>query len=145
MMKSMDLQRIVKRKKIKIAGDPSRVIALPHIPTELSRIGNIIFRVLKLTDKKAEKLLQETLFLFADRHKNIQEQFLKHYDKIADYVPKVTIINKTKKLLIGAYLTMEYSIESAALFNPSIVPHPDQTLLPKGSMRFIMKIGRAHV
>ncbi|HZK06664.1 MAG TPA: glycoside hydrolase family 130 protein [Bacteroidales bacterium] len=148
MMKSMDLQRIVKRKKIKIAGDPSRVIALPHIPTELSRIGNIIFRVLKLTDKKAEKLLQETLFLFADRHKNIQEQFLKHYDKIADYVPKVTIINKTKKLLIGAYLTMEYSIESAALFNPSIVPHPDQTLLPKGSMRFIMSLratGEGHI
>lgn len=148
MKQAMDLKQIVKRKKIKIAGDPSRVIVLPHIPAELSRIGNIIFRVLKLTDKKAEKLLQETLVLFANRHKNIQQQFMRHYDKISEYIPQVTIINKTQKLLIGAYLTMEYSIESAALFNPSIVPHPDQTLLAEGSMRFIMSLratGEGHI
>ena len=153
MKQSMDLKQIVKRKKMKIAGDNSRVIALPHIPSELPRIGNIILRVLKLSKKEGEKLLQETLLLFADRHRNIQQQFLRHYDKISDYISQNTIVNKTQKLLIGAYLTMEYSIESAALFNPSIVPHPDQTLLPKGSLRFIMslratgegQIGRAHV
>ncbi len=145
---SMDIEQIVKRKKIKITGDHSRVITLPHIPTELPRIGRIIFRVLKLTKKKAENVLQETLLLFADRHKNIEHQFLRHYDKIAEYIPQATNINKIQKLLIGAYLTMEYSIESAALFNPSIVPHPDQTLLPKGSMRFIMSLratGEGHI
>ncbi|HKM92467.1 MAG TPA: glycoside hydrolase family 130 protein [Prolixibacteraceae bacterium] len=133
---------------MKIAGDNSRVIALPHIPSELPRIGNIILRVLKLSKKEGEKLLQETLLLFADRHRNIQQQFLRHYDKISDYISQNTIVNKTQKLLIGAYLTMEYSIESAALFNPSIVPHPDQTLLPKGSLRFIMSLratGEGHI
>lgn len=148
MKQSMDLKQIVKRKKMKIAGDNSRVIALPHIPSELPRIGNIILRVLKLSKKEGEKLLQETLLLFADRHRNIQQQFLRHYDKISDYISQNTIVNKTQKLLIGAYLTMEYSIESAALFNPSIVPHPDQTLLPKGSLRFIMSLratGEGHI
>ncbi len=148
MKQSLDIERIVKRKKLKIVGDTSRVITLPHIPSKLPRINNIINRILKLAKKKAEEELQETLLLFADRHKNIQHQFLRHFDKIAEYIPPGTIISKTQKLLIGAYFTMEYSIESAALFNPSIVPHPDQSLLPKGSMRFIMSLratGEGHI
>ncbi|MCK9452693.1 MAG: glycoside hydrolase family 130 protein [Bacteroidales bacterium] len=148
MNQSSKLKRIVKRKKLKIVGDNSRVILRPHIPADLPRIGNIIFRVLNLSAIEAEELLQETLLNFEDRHRDIQLQLLRHYDKIAEYVPKATIINKTQKLLIGAYLTMEYSIESAALFNPSIVPHPDQSLLPEGSLRFIMSLratGEGHV
>ncbi|MBZ0244210.1 MAG: glycosidase, partial [Bacteroidales bacterium] len=148
MNQSSKLKRIVKRKKIKIVGDNSRVIVRPHIPSELPRIGNIIFRVLNLSETEAEELLQETLLNFENRHRDIQLQLIRHYDKIAEYVPKATIINKTQKLLIGAYLTMEYSIESAALFNPSIVPHPDQSLLPEGSLRFIMSLratGEGHV
>lgn len=144
----MDIKRIVERKEMKISGDNSRVITLPHIPTELPRIGNIVFRVLKLSKKESEKLLQEILFLFADRHKDIQQHLLRHYHKISEYIPKISTINKTQKLLIGAYLTKEYSIESAALFNPSIVPHPDQTLLPQGSIRFIMSLratGEGHI
>jgi len=148
MVKSTDIQRIVKRKKLKIVGDNSRVIALPHIPSELPRIGNIMLRVLKLKKKEAEELLEEILLLFANRHKNIHQQLMRHYDKIAEYIPKEFKPSSTQKLLIGAYLTMEYSIESAALFNPSIVPHPDQTLLPEGSLRFIMSLratGEGHI
>ena len=51
-------------------------------------------------------------------------------------------------LLLGAYFTSEYSVEAAALFNPSIVPHPDQKGLDKGSLRFIMSFratGEGHV
>ena len=58
------------------------------------------------------------------------------------------MLSETKKSLIGAYFTMEYSIESAALFNPSIVPHPDQSNLAKGSLRFIMSLratGEGHI
>lgn len=145
---SMDIKQIVRRKKLKIVGDNSRVIVLPHIPNELPRIGNIIFRVLKLNKAKSEKLLQETLLLFMNRHRDIQQQFLRHYDKISEYIPQGNNPTTTQKLLIGAFLTMEYSIESAALFNPSIVPHPDQSLLPKGSLRFIMSLratGEGHI
>jgi len=144
----MEMKRLVKRKKYKITGDSSRVIVLPHIPGELSRIGNIILRVLSLSNEETEKHLHETLEHFAGRHKNIAFQFLRHYDRVAEYIPKSSIVNNKQKILIGAYLTMEYSIESAALFNPSIIPHPDQTLLPKGSMRFIMSLratGEGHV
>ena len=60
MEESLDIKRIVKRKKLKIVGDNSRVIALPHIPSELPRIGNIIRRVLKLSEKKkSNKLLRK--------------------------------------------------------------------------------------
>ncbi len=148
MKQSKDIKQIVKRKKTKIVGDASRVITLPHIPGELSRINRLINRVLKLTKSKSEKLLQEILVLFGDRHKNIKQQFLRHYDKVSEYIPSGQVISKTQKLLIGAYFTMEYSIESAALFNPSIVPHPDQSLLPKGSLRFIMSLratGEGHI
>ena len=140
--------KIVKRGRLKIVGDTTRVITLPHIPTKLPQIGNIIQRVLKITDKEAENLLKETLHLFSDRHKDIQQQLLRHYDRISEYIPQGTIVSKTKKLLIGAFFTKEYSIESAALFNPSIVLHPDQSLLPEGSIRFIMSLratGEGHI
>ena len=140
--------KIVKRGRLKIVGDTTRVITLPHIPTKLPQIGNIIKRVFKITDKEAENILKETLHLFSDRHKDIQQQLLRHYDKISEYIPQGTIVSKTKKLLIGAFFTKEYSIESAALFNPSIVLHPDQSLLPEGSIRFIMSLratGEGHI
>jgi predicted GH43/DUF377 family glycosyl hydrolase len=144
----MATKQIVKRKKLKIVGDNSRVIALPHIPQELGRIGNLTLRVMNLDEKEARKLLTETLENFADRHRDIKQQLMRHYDKISEYIPKGISLSKTQKLLIGAFLTMEYSIESAALFNPSIVPHPDQSLLPEGSVRFIMSLratGEGHI
>lgn len=144
----MSIKQIVKRKKLKIVGDNSRVIALPHIPQELERIGNLTLRVINLGEKEARKLLTKTLENFADRHRDIKLQLIRNYDKVAEYIPNVFNLSKTQKLLIGAYLTMEYSIESAALFNPSIVPHPDQSLLPEGSIRFIMSLratGEGHI
>ena len=147
-MNELDIKEIVRRKKLRIVGDNSRVIMRPHVPSKLPRIDHMINRVLKLSEEEAEKLLKETLYLFADRHKNIEFQFLRHYDSVSEHIPKVTVVSKTQKLLIGSYFSMEYSIESAALFNPSIVPHPDQTLLAEGSVRFIMSLratGEGHI
>lgn len=142
------MKQLVKRKKIKIVGDNSRVITLPHVPSKIPRINNIIKRVLKLSEEDAEKQLNQTLLLFANRHRNLQELLMMHYDRVSEYVIKKETISKTQKLLIGAFFTMEYSIESAALFNPSIVLHPDQSLLAKGSIRFIMSLratGEGHI
>ncbi len=144
----VDIKRIVRRKKLKIVGDNSRVIMRPHIPSKLPRIDNMINRVLGLNEEEAEKLLRETLFLFEDRHRNIKNQFLRHFDNVSEHIQKGITVTKTQKLLIGALFSMEYSIESAALFNPSIVPHPDQSLLPDGSIRFIMSLratGEGHI
>jgi len=148
MNQSLDIKKIVRRKKLRIVGDNSRVIMRPHIPSKLPRIDHMISRVLKLSETEAEKLLSETLYLFEHRHKNIENQFLRHFDSVSEYIQKGTVVSKTQKLLIGAFFTMEYSIESAALFNPSIVPHPDQTLLSEGSIRFIMSLratGEGHI
>ncbi len=148
MNKSIDINQIVRRKKLRIVGDNSRVIMRPHVPSKLPRIDHMLSRVLELSKTDAERLLKETMVLFADRHKNIEIQFMRHFDSVSEYIEKGRVVSKTQKLLIGAYFSMEYSIESAALFNPSIVPHPDQTLLPKGSMRFIMSLratGEGHI
>ena len=142
------MEQLVKRKKMKIVGDNSRVITLPHVPSKIPRINNIIKRVLKLSESEVEKQLEETLRLFSDRHRNLKELLMRHYDRVSEYVIKKETITESQKLLIGAFFTMEYSIESAALFNPSIAPHPDQSLLAEGSMRFIMSLratGEGHI
>lgn len=146
--RSEDVRHIVKRKKLKIVGDTSRVITLPHVPSKIPRIKNIINRVLNFSAEEAEAQLEETTFLFGDRHRNLESQLLRNYEKVIEYIPENLKLTDTQKLLIGAFFTMEYSIESAALFNPSIVLHPDQTLLYDGEIRFIMSLratGEGHI
>ncbi|MBW2645564.1 MAG: glycoside hydrolase family 130 protein [Deltaproteobacteria bacterium] len=138
----------VKRKKKKILGDTSHVITRLHIPHGAHRISKIIQRIVDLPDTTAENLLAQIMLDFSERHKDIRRVFGLHLNEVRDYVPRDAVLSETKKALIGAYFTMEYSIESAALFNPSIVPHPDQSHLDKGSLRFIMSlraIGEGHV
>lgn len=138
----------IKRKKTKISRDASRVITRPHIPHGDSRVSKIIARVLNLTESSAEALMAKILLDFIDRHKDIRRVLLRHFDEVADKVPGNILISETKKFLIGAYFTMEYSIESAALFNPSMVLHPDQSHLPEGHIRFIMSLratGEGHI
>jgi predicted GH43/DUF377 family glycosyl hydrolase len=138
----------IKRKNEKILGDTSRVITRLYLPRETHRIPKIIQRVVDLPERIAENLLEKIMLEFSERHKDIRHVFERHLDKVSDFVPRDTVLSETKKALIGAYFTMEYSIESAALFNPSIVPHPDQSHLDKGSLRFIMSLratGEGHV
>jgi len=139
---------LIERRRHRIERNYSRVITRAHIPTDISRIGKIINRVLGLSDINAEDLLKDVMDSFVSRHKNIEQQFHKHYDKISEFLPANTLISESKKNLIGAYFTMEYSIESAALFNPSIVAHPDQSGAKKGELRFIMSLratGEGHI
>jgi len=138
----------VKRKKKKIQGDPSRVITRLHIPSGAHRIPKIIQRIVDLPDTTAEDLLAQIMLDFSERHKDIRRVFERSLNEVRDHVPRDAVLSETKRALIGAYFTMEYSIESAALFNPSIVLHPDQGDLDEGSLRFIMSlraIGEGHV
>lgn len=138
----------VRRKKTKIQRDNSRVITRIHFPEERSRIIKIIDRVLSLTENEAGELMEKINLDFFDRHKDIRSVLKRHFDQVSEYLPNTQSLSETKKLLIGAYFTLEYSVESAALFNPSIVPHPDQTNVPAGSIRFIMSlrsIGEGHI
>lgn len=138
----------VKRKKTKIHRDASRVITRLYIPHDKSRILKIITRVINLSESSSEILMAKIFIDFFGRHKDIRRVLLRHFDEVASNIPDSHSISETKKLLIGSYFTMEYSTESAALFNPSIVLHPDQSHLPEGYLRFIMSLratGEGHI
>ena len=138
----------VKRKKKKILKDTSRVITRLYMPDNVHRIPKIIQRVLNLPETTAETLLSQIMLDFSERHRDIRHLFALNLNRVKEYIPGEAVLSETKRALIGAYFTMEYSIESAGLFNPSIVPHPDQSGLDKDSLRFIMSLratGEGHI
>jgi predicted GH43/DUF377 family glycosyl hydrolase len=108
----------------------------------------LITRVLKLGDDEVHQLLEDVLHEFSARHRNFREALERNFQRISEYVPKRLTLTAEQRLLLGAYVTSEYSVEAAALFNPSIVPHPDQKGADKGSLRFVMSFrgtGEGHV
>ncbi len=138
----------VTRKPNKIIGDISRVITRPHLPDDSHRISRIIGRIMDLPDAFANDLMAKILKDFSGRHEDLHHVFEKHLDRVRDFLPEHVLLKDVQKELIGAYFTKEYAIESAALFNPSIVLHPDQTHLEKGSLRFVMSLratGEGHI
>jgi predicted GH43/DUF377 family glycosyl hydrolase len=93
-------------------------------------------------------MLRRVMRGFSQRHWNVEAAFHANYEEAAQQVRMPAGLSEQRKLLLGAYFTMEYSIEAAALFNPSIVPHPDQGGLPKGAVRFLMSLratGEGHL
>jgi len=145
------MQVTVNRSNIKFPPDSSRVIAR-FFYLDDERSANIIRRVLTLSDEQVNTALSQVLRGYTKRHRNISKIFEKHFDKLTEIFQQMKIdpnsINDHMKLLIGSYFTMEYSIESAAIFNPSIVEHPDQTELAPGEKRVIISFratGEGHI
>src|ERR1700683_3428744 len=130
----------------KLLASPKAVITLfLSLPGE-DRIRNVVNRVEGLSEDNTRVCMEMTMDSFAGRHRNLQETFRDHYHKNESLVPPN--FSAQKKMLIGAYLTKEYSIQSAALFNPSVVPHPDQSQLKRGQLRFVMSLratGEGHI
>lgn len=138
------IRRIEKR----FLPDCSRVIIKPHIPKDEARIKRLIARVLDINEEIAKSVLANVIQSFACRHKNIWGAFERNYNRIQHFVPENSQISHTKRALLGAYFSMEYSVQAAAFFNPSIVPHPDQSNLAQGSLRFILSfrsVGEGHI
>jgi predicted GH43/DUF377 family glycosyl hydrolase len=148
-MQAKNHQRLkVERKANKIVGDTSRVITRLHLPHDRYRISKIIQRIMSLSETAAKNLVAQIMIDFSGRHEDIGHIFERHLNEVKNYLPRNAMLSDVQRALIGAYFTKEYSIESAALFNPSIVPHPDQSHLEKGSLRFIMSLratGEGHV
>ena len=116
-------------------GDTSRVITCLHVPDAGYRISKIIQRIMSLSEIEANNLISQIMADYSARHEEIERIFERHLEEVKDYLPQDAKPSAVQKALIGAYFTKEYAIESAALFNPSIVPHPDQSHLKKGSLR----------
>jgi predicted GH43/DUF377 family glycosyl hydrolase len=136
---------------IRIGGDPHRVIARPFIPGGPKRIRAIIDRVLALPEQEVTTLLATLLADYKRRHKDIRGIFRQNFAMAVDLLDAgltAPACTPDQRLLIGAYFTSEYSLESAALFNPSMVAHPDQNGVPSGSVRFVMSAracGEGHI
>lgn len=131
--------------------DPGRVIAR-FLFTGESRALHTIRSVLDMSDEDASLTLKQTLRDYSLRHRNISKVFERHFDRIVHLVKQLGIdpeaLDYSRKILIGAYFTMEYSIESAAFFNPSMVEHPDQSETGKGQTRVIISFratGEGHI
>lgn len=138
----------VKRIDKKFYPDSMRVIVKPHIPTCENRVKNLIEKVLSLSELQVERQLERVIVNFGNRHKNIFEVLNKNYNLVKSHILGATSIGDNRKLLLGAYFSCEYSIQSTAFFNPSIIPHYDQNNLDDGSLRFIMSfrsVGEGHI
>ena len=128
--------------------DQSRVLLRPFSPGGPERIARIIARIMALPEDRAGRLLDEVSAEFSQRHQQIRKRFLERFEQVRESLAMVEEISERRRLLIGSYFLAEYSLESAALFNPSIVLHPDQTDLPAGAIRFILSLratGEGHV
>lgn len=136
------------RTNIVIKPDYKRVLYRPFTITSEERIIKIIGRILTLSEKEVKKELKQVMSEFEERHQRLRDFYLNRFEQMKKYLLTDQIISDERKLLIGAYFTQEYSVESAALFNPSMVWHPDQSDLPDGSRRFILSLratGEGHI
>ncbi len=128
--------------------DQSRVLLRPFSPGDSQRVGSIIARIMSLPEERVGVLLNEISAEFSQRHQQIRSLFLERFEQVREMLLTDEELSEQRRLLIGSYFLAEYSLESAALFNPSIVPHPDQTGLPTGSLRFILSLratGEGHI
>lgn len=117
-------------------------------PTDKIRANHIVDRVLRLDIDAAERQLAEVLENFEGRHRNLLDIFEARTAEMEEALAPHAALNKTQRRLIGAYFLNEYSFEASALFNPSIVRHPDQSGAPEGGCRFILSlraVGEGHI
>jgi predicted GH43/DUF377 family glycosyl hydrolase len=138
----------IKRTKVLLRPDPARVLLRPFNPTTEQRCIKICARVLALAEGEVHSLLKEVMAEFGERHIEITRFLKRRFQQVRSYLLTDETISEQRELLIAAYFTHEYSLEAAALFNPSIVPHPDQSDLPAGSLRFILSLratGEGHI
>lgn len=138
----------VSRKATILKPDQSRVLLRPFTPGDSRRAERIINRILVLSEVRVRALLEEICVEFSQRHRRIRDLFLQRFEQVRETLPTDQELSEERRQLIGAYFLAEYSLESAALFNPSIVPHPDQTGLPAGALRFILSLralGEGHI
>ncbi len=139
---------LVQRSTVALRPDPKRVLIRPFIPGSAERVRNIIARVMLFGEDEVRRLLDQVLTDFSNRHYDIKNCFRRHYQDVRPWLVTDRKISDERQLLIGAFFTQEYSLESAALFNPSIVPHPDQSGLPEGSLRVVLSlraVGEGHI
>jgi predicted GH43/DUF377 family glycosyl hydrolase len=144
----------VERTDVLLRADPARVVARLFLPGQemamagQSRSSAVLDRVLALTDDEVVAELAAVLESYGSRHRDLAGTWAAHLDLVAHRLDEPGTLSADRQSLVGAYFTQEYAVEGAALFNPSIVAHPDQGGLEPGCTRFVMTaraVGEGHV
>ncbi len=138
----------VQRSQAQFLPDSTRVLIRPFIPQNPQRVANILARGLMLPEEEAIQALELVMSEFKERHSDIEKVLLHYFHQIRPQIFSHRPISRERQLFIGSLFTGEYALESAALFNPSIVIHPDQSGVPEGSLRFIVSLratGEGHI
>ena len=153
----MPQSHFVNRQSLYLRPDSARVVVRPFKPateprdlnpTDRSRANHIVSRVLRLDAASAARQLSDVLENFEGRHRNLLDIFDARAEEMEEALEPHAELDKTQRRLIGAYFLNEYSFEASALFNPSIVRHPDQTGAPENGCRFILSlraVGEGHI
>jgi predicted GH43/DUF377 family glycosyl hydrolase len=146
----MTSDRFLRRTEIDLSPDPTRVVTRFFVPGREevgpgdSRAGPVIDRLLRLSEEEVERAVADVTERFSGRHQDLQHLLFEHADMVNVRVDTDAPLSKARRLLIGAAFTHEYSIEGAALCNPSAVmlAHDDD-----GGAAFVMSvrgIGEGH-
>ncbi|MBC2604225.1 glycoside hydrolase family 130 protein [Puniceicoccus vermicola] len=139
---------LLKRHPFKLLPSDKRVILRSFLPGRSELIKAIIERVDMLDDEEVESQLAVVRRDFGKRHYHIDAQLMRHYELVRRHIRNPGALSDPRKFLIGALFSGEYALESAALFNPSMVAHPNQDDAPEGGLRFIMSLratGEGHI
>ena len=126
----------------------ARVLVRPFIPGDTARVVNIIGRAMALSEVEIEEQLVAVTEDFGSRHLNLRTFWRRHFERVKAHVFSGRPLSEARQLYIGALFSGEYALEAAALFNPSIVPHPDQSGVAEGELRFILSLratGEGHI
>jgi predicted GH43/DUF377 family glycosyl hydrolase len=143
---------LASRSDVHIVPDSSRVVALLFVAgQELggveSRASSVVKRIVALPEADVRRRLKDVVSRFARRHRDIVAIFSQHAERVSNRLDPKEDLSEDRWLLLGASFTHEYSLEAAAVCNPSIVIHPDQSDVPEGAVRFVMSfrgVGEGH-
>jgi predicted GH43/DUF377 family glycosyl hydrolase len=138
-----------------LKADPSRTVVRPFFSEDPAgfvieghpRVQRIADRVLALIDEQVRDAIARPLQNLSERHRHVEELLLCRFEELRETINRDAITHE-RSLLIGAYFSSEYAFESAALFNPSMILHEDQSGLPADTIRFVMAlrgIGEGHI
>jgi predicted GH43/DUF377 family glycosyl hydrolase len=136
----------LRRMNLRLQPDRSRVITQLFVPGQEgfdhrdSRTASVVQRLLDLDDQEIEEALEQVLERFRGRHRDLLGTFERHALAVTDRLEPERKLSDSRRLLLGATFTSEYAIEGAALCNPSIVAHPDQSGVVAGGLRFVMSV-----
>ncbi|MEJ2854230.1 MULTISPECIES: glycoside hydrolase family 130 protein [unclassified Saccharothrix] len=147
------MSALVTRGRVRLRPDPRRVVTRLFVPGEEkpeheSRSAAVVRRVMALDEPAVEAALTRTVRSFARRHRDLRETFADHFASVGHRLDPGVELTEARRMLIGAYFTHEYSVEGAALCNPSLVVHPDQEGVPRGHLRCVLSvrgIGEGHM